>query len=221
MQAVLFDLDGLLVDSEPLWTIAERDFAARHATTWTPAMKAAIVGTHLSFSVPTMLSLFGTPSARAADPAAEAGWLLRRVAAEFARGVEVRPGAARLLAELRDVAVPAALVSSSYRQLVDTALAAIRSDGSAAWFRVTIAGDEVAPPKPHPQPYLAAAAALGVDPARCVVLEDSPAGVAAAEAAGCAVVAVPEVTPIPPGPRRRVVATLRDVTLDCLRRLVA
>jgi HAD superfamily hydrolase (TIGR01509 family) len=221
LQAVLFDLDGLLVDSEPLWTAAERDFALRHGTTWTPAMKAAIVGTHLSFSVPTMLALFGTPSARAADPDVEAGWLLRRVVAEFARGVELRPGAARLLTELRDAAVPAALVSSSYRILVDAALAAIHHDGSPEWFRVTVAGDEVDRPKPHPQPYLTAAAALGADPARCVVLEDSPAGVAAAEAAGCPVVAVPEVTPIPRAPGRHLVTTLADVTLDGLRRIVA
>jgi beta-phosphoglucomutase-like phosphatase (HAD superfamily) len=84
-----------------------------------------------------------------------------------------------------------------------------------------VAGDEVARTKPYPDPYLLAATGLGVDPARCAVIEDTATGVAAAEAAGCQVVAVPSVAPIAPAPRRTVVASLEDVNLSFLRGLMA
>jgi HAD superfamily hydrolase (TIGR01509 family) len=125
----------------------------------------------------------------------------------------VRP----LLAALDDEHVPMALVSSSYRVLVDAVLA-----GGVGPFAVTLAGDEVEHGKPAPDPYLQAAARLDVDVARCVVLEDSPAGVASGEAAGCAVVALPSVRGVhlAPGPRRLVVPTLAAVSPADLRALV-
>ena len=134
----------------------------------------------------------------------------------FADGLSVMPGAQNLLADLAAAGVPQALVSSSYRVLVDAALAT-----GLGPFSLTIAGDEVGHGKPHPEPYLTAATRLGVEPVRCVVLEDSPSGVASGEAAGCAVVAVPSVVGVllQPGPRRLVARSLADVTTADLRML--
>jgi beta-phosphoglucomutase-like phosphatase (HAD superfamily) len=87
-------------------------------------------------------------------------------------------------------------------------------------FALSVAGDEVTRTKPHPDPYLLAAAGLGADPARCAVVEDTATGVAAAEAAGCRVVAVPSVAPIQPAPRRTVVSSLEEVDLPFLRGLM-
>ena len=201
--AVLFDMDGLLVDSEPLWTVAEEELAAELGGTWTREIKAAVVGTRLDVSVPTMLRMLG------AD--ADVGWatdfLLARMVDLFGTRLPLKAGAVELLDDLGRTGVPLALVSSSYRVLVDAALAALGDDR----FAVTVAGDEVLNGKPDPEPYLTAARALGVDPARCGVFEDAPAGVASAEAAGALCVAVPEVAQIAASPTRPVLRSLADV----------
>jgi HAD superfamily hydrolase (TIGR01509 family) len=215
--AVLFDMDGLLVDTEPVWTIAEVELAHRLGGEFTPELKAAIVGTRLEVAVPTILAWYGGPS----DPEtvnATSAWVLERMVELFAQRPLVLPGVADLLTALAEAGVPTALVSSSYRVLVD----AVLSHGLGP-FDLTLAGDEVVHAKPHPEPYLTAAARLGVDPRRCVVLEDSPAGVASAEAAGCAVVAVPSVAGVAfePGVQRLVLTSLAELGLGDLRTLVA
>ncbi|MFP5218957.1 MAG: HAD family hydrolase [Actinomycetes bacterium] len=217
MQAVLWDMDGLLVDTEPLWTVAEHELAARAGGTFTPWMKAAIVGTRLEVAVPTLLTMLGAP-ATPDDVARTSRWLLERMVELFGQPLPLRPGAARLLAALARAGVPQALVSSSYRVLVDAVLA----HGTGP-FATTLAGDEVARAKPDPMPYLSAAARLGADPARCVVLEDSPAGLASGSAAGCAVVAVPDVPGVhlDPGPRGRVVGSLEELEPATLAAVVA
>ena len=209
--AVLFDMDGLLVDSEPLWTVAEVTLAEHLGGTWTSEMKAAVVGTRLDVAVPTVLRMLGRPVDDAAVAQVSA-WLLDRMVQLFGEDLPLRPGAAALLDAVLARGVPTALVSSSYRPLVDAALATL----GAGRFAVTVAGDEVTRGKPHPEPYLRAAARLGVDPAACVVLEDSLAGVRAGEAAGCVVVAVPDVAPVPAAAGRHVVGTLVDVDVDWL-----
>ena len=217
MQAVLWDMDGVLVDSEPLWTVAEVELARELGGEWTDEVKALVVGTRLDVSVPTILRFYG-----AADGPAEveraAGFLLDRMVELYATEPVLMPGAAELLAEVRAAGVPVALVSSSYRALVDSVLA-----GGVGPFELTLAGDEVGQAKPSPEPYLTAAERLGVDPARCVVVEDSPSGVAAGEAAGAAVVAVPSVPGVlfDPAPRRLVASSLTDVRLSDLRALIA
>ena len=217
LAAVLWDMDGLLVDSEPVWTVAEVELAEQLGGQWGDEVKAAVVGTRLDVAVPAILRWFG------ADPtplrvAETSTWLLGRMVELYARELPVRPGALALLAALADAGVPQALVSSSYRVLVDAALAT-----GLGPFVLTIAGDEVTHGKPHPEPYLAAAARLGVEPSHCVVLEDSPSGVASGEAAGCAVVAVPSVVGVvlEPAARRTVVRSLADVTVADLRELVS
>ena len=216
MDAVLWDMDGVLVDSEPLWTLAEVELATTFGGTWDAEIKAAVVGTRLEVAVPTILRFFGVPdTAEQVDQTSQ--WLLARMVELFRQDLPVLPGVVELLAALRDEGVPVALVSSSYRVLVDAAL-----QQGLGPFDLSVAGDEVVHGKPHPEPYLTAAQRLGVDPARCVVVEDSPSGVAAGEAAGCAVVAVPGVAGVEfaPTPRRRVVPSLAGVTSGDLRALV-
>lgn len=214
--AVLFDMDGLLVDTEPVWTLAEIDFARELGGEFTPELKAAIVGTRMEVAVPTFLRWYGAPT----DPttvAQASARLLARMVELFAQELVVLPGAVELLTQVRAAGVPTALVSSSYRVLVDAVL-----EQGIGPFDLTLAGDEVRHGKPDPEPYLTAADRLGVDPTRCVVLEDSPAGVASAEAAGCAVVAVPSVPGVTfaQGLRRQVVPTLEGVTVAGLAALV-
>lgn len=215
MQAALFDMDGLLVDTEPLWTLAEHDLAVELGGVFTPAVKARIVGTRLDVAVPIMLAAYGVPATP--ERVAEASrWLLERMRVLFGDPPAFLPGALPLLAALREQGIPVSLVSSSYRVLVDAVLAHV-----GELFDVTVAGDEVGHGKPDPEPYLTAAARLGVSPQRCVVLEDSPAGVAAGEAAGCAVVVVPSVVfaDLTPSSRRRVVSSLDEIDVDALHSL--
>jgi HAD superfamily hydrolase (TIGR01509 family) len=214
--AVLWDMDGLLVDSEPLWTVAETELAERLGGSFTPALKAAIVGTRLEVAVPTFLTELGVTASPDAVQEASA-WLLNRMVELFGGPLVLQPGAADLVAAVDAAGVPQALVSSSYRVLVDAVLA--RGVGP---FATTVAGDEVTLGKPHPEPYLTAAVRLGVDPHRCVVLEDTPTGAASGTAAGCAVVAVPSVpgVVIDVAPRRLVTASLADVDLASLSGLL-
>lgn len=217
LSAVLFDMDGLLVDTEPTWTVAEVELAERLGGRWTDEVKAAVVGTRLETAVPVILTALGHP------PTPEL--VARTVTEVLARMVELfqgdlrpLPGAVELVREVRAAGVPVALVSSSYRVLVDTVTARLGLS-----FDLVLAGDEVRHAKPHPEPYATACRRLGVDPGRAVVLEDSPAGIASGEAAGCAVVAVPSVAGVhpEPAPRRVVVPTLEGVGVAALRELAA
>jgi HAD superfamily hydrolase (TIGR01509 family) len=196
--------------------VAERELAERLGGVFTATMKAAIVGTRLDVAVPLFLQHLGVPVTPEAVQDS-AGWLLSRMVELFEQPLPLRPGAAELLAAVDGAEVPQALVSSSYRVLVD----AVLGHGTGP-FATTLAGDEVVRGKPHPEPYLTTAARLGVDPVRCVVLEDSPAGVASGEASGCAVVSVPSLATVvfPPGPRRLVVKSLTEVDVAGLQALV-
>lgn len=216
MDAVLWDMDGVLVDSEPLWTVAEIELAAQLGGTWSHEIKALVVGTRLDVAVPTILRFYGAADTPA-QVAETSAWLLRRMVELFQTRLELMPGIGELLAALHSDGVPMALVSSSYRVLVDAVL--VQGVGP---FGLSLAGDEVVHGKPHPEPYLTAARLLGVPPSRCVVIEDSPSGVAAGEAAGCAVVAVPSVAGVgfDDQPRRLVVPSLSGVSAADLRALV-
>lgn len=217
--AVLFDMDGLLVDSEPLWTIAEERVAERLDGVFTPELKARMIGKRIDLAVGILLEGLGTPAASAGDPDEIGRMLMSETASLFAAGVPLQPGAMELLDLLQEAGVPLALVSSSYRELVDAALLSV----GAHRFAVTIAGDEVEHGKPSPEPYLAAAKALQVVPARCVVLEDAPSGLASALAAGCGCVYVPTFPPAEPDPdlpeRVAVRGSLREVDLALLGHL--
>src|SRR5260221_9812521 len=119
--AVLFDMDGLLVDTEPVWTIAEVELAHRLGGEFTDELKAAIVGTRLEVAVPTILSWYGGPT-DAQTVADTSAWVLGRMVELFVERPLVQPGVVELLAALTETGVPTALVSSSYRVLVDAVL---------------------------------------------------------------------------------------------------
>jgi HAD superfamily hydrolase (TIGR01509 family) len=131
-------------------------------------------------------------------------------------GVPMMPGARELLAEVSAAGVPRALVTSAHRDLMAAVL-----EKTGAAFDVTVCADDIRHGKPDPEPYLLAAGLLGVDPGRAVALEDSLTGIASAEAAGCAVIAVPNVAPVPARSGRVIVGSLREVDLARLRQAAA
>jgi len=216
LQAVLFDMDGLLVDSEPLWFEVECAVMARLGGTWSAADQQALVGGSLRHSVSYLLD-------RAAGPASAqevARWLVGGMARLLAeREAAVLPGAAELYGQIRAAGIPCALVTSSERIIMDAVLPGLAERGIR--FEVTVCAADVRHPKPHPEPYQLAAARTGADPGWCAALEDSPNGVASAEAAGCATVVVPSLLPIGERPGLLVAGSLAEIDLDLLRGLVA
>ena len=196
--AVLFDMDGTLVDSEKLW-----DRSLVDTLTWlgggplTDEARRETVGGNLEFSIGVLLREAGVSStpARVEETAEH---LLARTEELFLLGLPWRPGAQELLASIHDAGVPMALVTNTGRRLTDLALRTI----GTRWFAATVCGDEVEHGKPAPDVYLRAAALLGVPAQECVAVEDSPTGAAAADAAGTVVLVVPCEVPVPDGPRR-------------------
>ena len=184
--AVVFDCDGLLLDTEPCWTRAETTLFARHGRVFTAAHKRLLLGKAGDASAAILGEILGQP-ARGHALREE---LLDLAVAEVRAGATPRPGAAELVAELRD-GVPLGLTSNSPRAMVDLALEAAGMTGA---FEVVLGGDDVASPKPAPDIYAIACRRLGADPARVVALEDSPTGVAAATAAGLYVIGVPSLS---------------------------
>ena len=206
-------MDGLLVDSEPLWFVIEREVAERLGAPWGEADQEALIGGSLERTVSYLLAKAGEPVTAGREDVAR--WLVTGMARlVLAHGLPLQPGAARLLAALDAVGVPCALVTASSRAIMD---AVLRATGLS--FGVTVCGEDVQRGKPDPEPYLRAAGLLGVPPSGCVVLEDSPTGIAAARAAGCPVIAVPSV-PVPPRPGLVAVKSLDEVGFDLLERAV-
>jgi HAD superfamily hydrolase (TIGR01509 family) len=213
LQGVLFDMDGLLVDSEPLWFEVECAVMARLDGRWSEADQRALIGGSLPRTVSYLLARAGRPAA----PEEIGRWLVDGMTSLLrSRSLTTLPGAGELLAEVRAAGIPHALVTSSERPVMEAVLAQL-----GIGFTATVCADDVSRGKPDPEPYLRAAKLLDADPRRCVALEDSPNGVASAEAAGCRLVAVPSLVPIDPQPGRVVAASLSQVSLARLRDLVA
>jgi HAD superfamily hydrolase (TIGR01509 family) len=209
--AVFFDMDGLLIDSEPTWFQAEKDMLASYGFTLGAEHYPHVLGKPLDVSTAYLLELTGHPvSAVEFSDGIEIAMVER-----LRDGVPMMPGAKNLLVELEAAGMPLALVSASSRRIVDACLPLIGPEH----FHFTVSGDDVERSKPSPDPYLRAAENLGVDPAECVVLEDSPTGVAAGHAAGCRVIAVPHAAEVPPRERVTIVDSLRRVNLGFLRGL--
>jgi len=209
LQAVLFDMDGTLVDTERLWWEAVEQVAGR---TLTDADQPEVLGRPVEHTA-DWLAVSTSAGASAADLAAA---LHREFAARVRTGIVPRPGALDLLDALARDGVPTALVTASPRAVADTVLDAL----GASRFAVSVTADDTGPTKPAPDPYLAACRALGVDPAACVAVEDTQTGVSSAEAAGCAVLAVPSLAPIDAAPGRTVRESLVGVTPAALRAMV-
>jgi HAD superfamily hydrolase (TIGR01509 family) len=183
--AVVFDLDGLLVESESRWTIAEQRVVEELGGTWDLELKRRMLGTSLSQAAATMAEWVGVPPERA--PEISLAVLDGVLDAVEEHGADAMPGARALIADLAGK-VPLAVASNSSPQLV---AAVLRASGLPdVWDAVVCAGDGLRP-KPEPDVYLAACRELAVAPERAVALEDSPTGVAAARAAGMRVIGIP------------------------------
>lgn len=216
LQAVLFDMDGLLADTEPLWYEVEHAVMTKLGSEWTRQDQRALVGGSLPRSIGYLLGR----AARPASPEQVATWLIDGMTDLLAeRGVMPMPGAVELTTQVRAAGLPCALVTSSERVIMDAVLGSLAGRGVV--FDATVCGGDVRNTKPDPEPYQRAAALLGADPRRCVALEDSPNGVASAEAAGCVTIVVPNVTVVEPKPGRYFADSLATIDLALLRSLVA
>jgi HAD superfamily hydrolase (TIGR01509 family) len=209
--AVLFDMDGTLLDSEKVWDISLADLAEQLGGELSAEGRASMVGTPLATSIAIMHEDLGVD----ADPDASGAYLLDRTRQLFSAPLPWRPGARDLLDAVAAAGIPAGLVTSTHRRLTDLALGTLGEHRFAA----VVCGDEVPTPKPAPDSYLRAAALIGVDPSRCVVVEDSFVGMTAAVSAGCAVLVVPSevAVTVPPGVALR--ESLVGVTVGDLRAL--
>jgi len=205
-------MDGTLVDTEPYWMQCEYALAEKYGGTWTHEDALAVVGGDLIDSATYMREHMGID--RTPEQIVEE--LLDGVVALVEREVPWRPGARELLADLRGLGVPCALVTMSWRRFVEPVLRAL-PEGS---FDVLVCGDEVAHGKPHPEPYLRAAGLLGRAPAQTVAIEDSPTGATSASDAGCQVLVVPSHVAVPAGERRTHRETLVGVTTADLADLI-
>jgi HAD superfamily hydrolase (TIGR01509 family) len=207
LQAVLFDMDGTLVDTERLWWEAVEQVAGRPLT---EADQPEGLGRPVAHTAVWLARFTGRPAAELAAA------LHREFIDRVRTGIVPRPGALDLLDALAREGIRTALVTASPRAVADTVLAALGTDR----FAVSVTADDTEHTKPAPDPYLAACRALGADPAACVAVEDTHTGVSSAESAGCAVLAVPSLAPIGPAPGRTVLASLEGVTPERLRALV-
>jgi len=198
-------MDGTLVDTEPYWIDTEFEIAQRHGGTWSRAHALNLVGNDLLESGRYIREHMGI------EPPAEqiVEELLDGVVARVQDEVPWRPGARDILGQLSAAGTPCALVTMSYQRFVAPILAQLPPET----FRVIVTGDVVEFGKPHPEPYLTAAAALGLTPGECLAVEDSNTGAKSAESAGCLVLVVENHVPVLAGERRVFADTLEGVDL--------
>ncbi len=216
MKAVLFDMDGTLVDSEKLWDVALQQLYVRLGGVLTPQVRAATVGG----SAEGVMRIVYTDLGLDPDPtemAATADWLHDITGELFDSGLPWCEGARELLDALAEAAVPMALVTNTRRALTERALESIGRD----YFTASVCGDEVIAGKPAPDPYRRAAALLSLAPEQCLAIEDSVTGAASAEDAGCPVLVVPNDVEVPRSVRRHHVATLAGLGVPRLRNIYA
>ena len=209
--AVLWDMDGTLIDTEPYWMAEEGELIARAGGTWSTEDAVELVGNSLLVSAEVILArtpVTGTPE-QVVD------MLLAGVVARTRAHLPWQPGARELLEECVALGIPSALVTMSYISLADVLLEQLPE----STFSAVVTGDEVEHGKPAPDPYLLAAARLGVDPAHCLAVEDSPTGVRSATAAGVPTIGVPHVVPIPDLDGMVTVPTLEGLRVEDLMRL--
>lgn len=210
LQALLFDMDGLSVDTEPIWFRAERMIAERLGTQWSAADARFCVGGPVPKMARHIAERAGMPSRW--EEIADA--VITEVVDQLGRGVQLKPGIAQLIHQARDEGLPIALVSGSPRVVVEAVVSHLDHA-----YDVVVSADDVGESKPAPEPYLKAAAELGVEISSSVAFEDSITGMTSAESAGAFVVMVPE-EPVKEGDRRVVLASLEGITLADIRQFL-
>lgn len=212
--AVLFDLDGTLIDSEHLWASAQRELLESAGARWSPEFTKNLVGVSLirgATYLQEVSGLMGSPEQIVAKMVSSVSSGLR------AAPLPWRDGIPQMLNLLTKLEVPAAIVTSSYRPIAEAVLAGAPSGSFAG----AVAGDEVDFPKPHPEPYLQAAELLGVPIESCLIVEDSPTGVASALASGGISVAIPHEVPVAPASRLSRLRSAAEIDQGVLERLRA
>ncbi|MET9418986.1 HAD family phosphatase [Streptomyces klenkii] len=210
--AVLFDMDGTLVETHECWWAAARDVAEHAGVTLLAAGAASVIG-QSTYAVAEYISqLTGYEAGRIQL----CDLLEHAFASRVSAGVEARPGARELLSELAKANVPMALVSAAPRQVVDLVLGMAGFE----YFLVTLACEDTLTTKPAPEPYLTAARRLGADPGRCVAVEDSEAGITSARAVGCPVLAVPSGLPLTPAPGVLIINSTASLQLTMVKAIV-
>jgi HAD superfamily hydrolase (TIGR01509 family) len=207
--AVFFDMDGLFVDSEPLWLISETELMARFGYAWTEADQNYCLGGPLSRVGQYMFEKTGKKE----SPNFFTNTIVTIMSEKLSTGAPIMPGAFSLLNDLEKNGVSTALVSASPRVLVDAVLAMFPEHT----FKFSLSADDVTNPKPDPEAYLKAAKKLGVEITQCLILEDSPNGVKAATASGAFTIAVPHFVQIVPKDRLRVIQSLEELNFEILQ----
>lgn len=208
--AVLWDLDGTLVDTEPMWMAGEHAIAAAHGAPWSDADGLAQVGNPLIVTGEYLQARIG--AALTAEQIVEQ--LVAHVASSLTETVPWRPGAVELIKAFDALGIPQAMVTMSYLPIAGAVAQHLP-------FGAVVTGDVVTHGKPHPEAYLTAAEILGVDATLCLAIEDSPKGAAAANAAGCQVLTVPHVVDVPAARNRRTHPTLDGLTPQAIAAMFA
>jgi HAD superfamily hydrolase (TIGR01509 family) len=209
--AVLWDMDGTLIDSEPYWLASESAFAAAHGSSWGQDDGLGVIGMSLYESSKLLKARVGSPL----EPQQIIDEVTDGVLQRLEQSIPWRPGARELLELLRDNNVKTALVTGSMHRMAKKVADRIGFEA----FDVIVGGDDVTKGKPHPESYLVAAEMLGVDPTHCVAFEDSLTGITAAEAAGTKAVGIAHIVEIPMSEGRILWPTLENVKMDDLQAL--
>lgn len=207
--AVLWDMDGTLVDTEPFWIESEHALVESYGGRWTEELAHACVGNPLLVSA----EIIRANSPVTLSPEEIVDVLLSGVIRQMREHLPWRPGARELLESLAAQGIPSALVTMSYRSFADVLIESV----PVGTFHAVVTGDEVTHGKPHPEPYLTAAKLLGLDPADCIAIEDSPPGVRSAVAAGVPTIAVPHVVAVPELEGAVQVESLATLTVQTLQ----